>query len=62
MDNTPQLISVTDAADRLGLSRSKCYELLATGELPSVRIGRSRRIDIRDLRRFIDAHRTDSTG
>lgn len=60
-DLTPQLITVADAADRLGLSRSKCYELMACGDLPSVLIGRNRRIDLRDLAAFIDAHRTTNT-
>ena len=38
------LFSVVDAAQILSLSRSKVYELLATGAIRSVRIGRSRRI------------------
>ena len=38
------LFSVVDAAQILSLSRSKVYELLSTGDIGSVRIGRSRRI------------------
>lgn len=53
----PQLITVTEAAERLGLSRSKMYELLAAGEMPSVRIGRTRRIDTEDLVAFVEQHR-----
>jgi len=55
---TFQLVTVTEAADALGLSRSKVYELLAAGELPSVRIGRTRRIAVADLERFVERHRT----
>ena len=35
---------MVDAAQILSLSRSKVYELLSTGDIGSVRIGRSRRI------------------
>jgi len=53
-----RLVTITTAADWLGLSRSKLYELLAAGELPTVRIGRSRRIAVTDLEAFIDRRRT----
>jgi excisionase family DNA binding protein len=41
---------------RPGISRSKVYELLADGELPSVRIGRTRRIALAALEEFIAEH------
>lgn len=52
-----RLITVAEAAERLGLSRSKLYLLIADGELPTVRIGRARRIDLADLRAYVDRHR-----
>lgn len=52
-----RLITIVQAAEIIGLSRSKLYELLASRELPSVRIGRARRIDLADLDRFIARHR-----
>jgi excisionase family DNA binding protein len=51
-----QLLTIVDAARHLGISRSKVYELLANGELPSVRIGRTRRIAIAALEDFIADH------
>ena len=42
--DAPLLLTVGQVADALGLSRSKIYELLAAGELPSLTIGRSRRV------------------
>jgi excisionase family DNA binding protein len=51
-----QLLTVADAATRLNVSRSKLYELLADGELPSVRIGRTRRIAVTALDEFVAAH------
>ena len=53
----PDLITIPVAAARLGLSRSKLYELIADGELPTVRIGRARRIAVDDLRSFIAQRR-----
>lgn len=53
---TIQLLTIVDAARHLGISRSKLYELLAAGELPTVRIGRTRRITIAALEEFIDSH------
>lgn len=52
-----RLLTIVQAAEIVGLSRSKLYELLASRELPSVRIGRARRIDLVDLERFIARHR-----
>jgi excisionase family DNA binding protein len=53
---TPQLLTIVDAARLLGISRSKLYELLADGELPSVRIGRTRRIAASALEESVVAH------
>ncbi|MBW3659612.1 MAG: helix-turn-helix domain-containing protein [Actinobacteria bacterium] len=56
-----RLITVVEAAEMIGLSRSKVYELLADGHLPSIRIGRTRRIDVTDLDAFIERHRVPAT-
>lgn len=47
------LLRVPEVVARLGISRAKLYELLASGELRSVRIGGSRRIRNEDLDKFI---------
>lgn len=47
------LLTIPEAGRMLGISRSKCYDLLRSGHLPSVYIGRSRRIRIKDLEQFI---------
>jgi excisionase family DNA binding protein len=51
-----KLLTVVEAARELGISRSKLYELLADGELPSVRIGRTRRIAVAALEAFVADH------
>ncbi len=48
-----RLVTIPAAAQLLGVSRSKLYELLGEGALPTVRIGRSRRIAIADLEAFV---------
>ena len=54
-DMNKLLLRPTEAADVLGISRSKVYALLATGELPGVRIGHSVRIPVSALERWLQA-------
>lgn len=49
------LLTVPEAAKALAISRSKLYELLASGALRSVRIDGSRRIPLNALNDYIDA-------
>ncbi|HZU60732.1 MAG TPA: helix-turn-helix domain-containing protein [Solirubrobacteraceae bacterium] len=51
-----ELLRVEEAARLLRIGRSKLYQLLARGELPVVRIGRSVRIPRRALEEWIEAH------
>jgi len=49
----PLLLTPAEAAIALRLARSTIYELMGTGQLPSVRIGRARRIPVRAIRDFL---------
>jgi excisionase family DNA binding protein len=49
------LLRPAEAAEALGVSRSRAYELIAAGELPSVRVGGSVRVPVAELRRWIAA-------
>ena len=51
----PVLLTVEDAAQALALGRTKVYELVETGALRSVKIGRCRRIPAHALREFVDS-------
>ncbi len=42
---TGPLLHATDVAERLSVGLSKAYELLATGVIPSIQIGKSVRVD-----------------
>ena len=48
------LLRPEEAAELLGIGRSKLYDLLATGEVESVHIGSCRRIPIEGLHRYVD--------
>ena len=48
------LLTVPEAGRALAISRSKMYDLLNSGELASVHIGRSRRVRLSDVQNFVD--------
>jgi excisionase family DNA binding protein len=54
---TPLLVTATEAATILGVGRTKLYELINRGELRPVHIGRSLRVPVAELERFVDALR-----
>lgn len=47
-------MSITEAAALLGISRGLAYELVARGDLPSIRLGRRILIPRHALERFLD--------
>jgi excisionase family DNA binding protein len=51
----PLLLRISEAADLLRMSRSAVYQLIATGQLPVVGIGRSVRISRQELARLAGA-------
>ena len=51
MDN--QMYTPTQVASVLMLSRSKTYEMIGSGEIPSVKIGWSRRIPAAFLNEYV---------
>lgn len=52
------LLRPSEAAQRLGVCRSTVYTLVADGEIPFVRLGRSIRIPAQRLREIIDGRIT----
>ena len=55
-----RLLRVEEAAQWLGLGRTKAYELVYRGLLPSVTIGRSRRVPFAALQAFVEQLTADS--
>lgn len=50
----PLLVTPEEAAEALRLSRRTVYLLMAGGQLESVKVGRSRRIAVTALSRYVD--------
>ena len=48
------LLRPAEAAELIGIGRSKTYELIRAGELPSVRLGNSLRVPLRDLQAWVE--------
>lgn len=53
-ETTLLLLTPEQAAERLGIGRSKVYELIGTGELESVKVGRLRRVPVDALTTFVE--------
>ena len=56
----PMLLRAEDVSKLLSLGRSTVFQLLASGELPVVRIGRAVRVRRADLEPWIEAQTTRS--
>lgn len=49
------LLRVEEVAEMLSLGRSKTYQLIASGVLPGVRLGRCVRVPADSLRRWLES-------
>jgi len=47
------LLRPTEVATTLGIGRSKAYELIGNGTIPSIRIGSSVRVPVDQLRAWV---------
>lgn len=52
------LLKITDAADVLAIGRSTVYELIASGCLETVHIGRAVRVTTASIEAFVDRERS----
>lgn len=59
---SPAVLKPLQAARYCSLGRSKFDALVAAGEIPRVKIGRSVRFRRQDLDRFIERHLSRATG
>ena len=55
------LLTPERAADRLDVGRTTVYELIASGQLDSVKIGRARRIPAEALVAYVERLRNQAT-
>ncbi len=62
MDEQHEWLKVPEVAKLLRVARSRAYELVADGEIPAVKIGRSVRVSRKELDRWLEGQRyTDAT-
>ncbi len=54
---SPLAITPREVAERLGLSRSAIYELIAKGRLPHVRVGSRILVELAELEEFLALRR-----
>lgn len=52
-----EYLKVSEVAEVLRIARIRAYELVADGKIPSVRIGRSVRVNRRELERWLEGQR-----
>ena len=52
-----KLLKADDVAKKLNVSRAKVYQLMRDGDIPSVRVGKSRRVITADLQNYIQRNR-----
>ena len=63
MDRPKRMVlSVTEAAELLGISRSLAYDLVARGELPARRFGGRIVVLLRPLQRLLDGEPIDAAS
>ena len=49
------LLRPEEAAEAIGVSRAKFYELMALGVIRSIKVGRSRRVPVAELNAWVTA-------
>lgn len=59
---SPLLLRPSDAADVLGISRSKLYELIAERTIPTVQVGKRARVPLKALEAWVDQQVHEQVG
>jgi excisionase family DNA binding protein len=54
MDEQSTVLTVEEAAKRLKISRGKAYAMTKSGEMPSVKLGRSVRVPVDALAKWLE--------
>ncbi len=62
MDEQHEYLKVPEVARIIRVARSRAYELVAEGDIPSIRIGRSVRVSRKELERWLEEQRQPSAG
>ncbi len=57
-----ELLSIAEVCKALGMGKSWTYRRIRSGEIPSVKLGRSIKIRRGDLEEYLERHRYQPTG
>ena len=57
MEKHHEWLKVSEVAEELRIAHSRAYELVADGEIPAVKIGRSVRVSRKELDRWLEDQR-----
>ena len=52
-----EFVRIPELAAELKIARGRAYSLVADGTIPAVKIGRSLRVNRRELRSWLETHR-----
>ena len=58
----PELLSITDICQELGMGKSWVYKRIQSGEIPSVKLGRNIKVRREDLEGYLEAQRYNPTA
>ena len=59
MEDAKLLLTVEEAAHRLGIGRSHAYTYVLRGDLESIKLGRSRRVPVQAIEDFVTKLRAE---
>jgi len=59
LDQRRLTLSVEETAELLGIGRSLCYSLIARGEIPSLKLGKLRRVPVALLEEMLHGESVD---
>jgi excisionase family DNA binding protein len=57
---SPDLLSITEVCQELGMGKSWVYRRIGSGEIPSVKLGHNIKVRREDLEDYIEANSSDS--
>lgn len=49
-----RFVQITDVAETLNISARQAYGLVSSGELPAIKVGKSWRVEVAELERYIE--------
>ena len=58
----PRFLTASEAAEQLRVSKMTIYRLIRAGKIPAVQVGKSYRVRVDDLERYLDSSYVNNTG